>query len=66
MRCECCDRNLNDYESVAKHAVTGKYLNMCRTCLREIGIIPVISNPTFDPFEKMIEDDSSTGDNYGV
>lgn len=38
MRCECCNRNLNDFESTAKHAKTQEYLNQCRSCLKGSGI----------------------------
>lgn len=36
MRCVCCNKNLNDYESTRKHAVTGAYLDTCSSCLSEI------------------------------
>lgn len=32
MRCVCCDRNLNDYESTRKSRTTGEYLDMCNKC----------------------------------
>jgi hypothetical protein len=32
MRCQCCDRLLNDYESTRKSKVTGDYLDMCNKC----------------------------------
>lgn len=38
MRCQCCNNNLSDYESTARHAETGKFLDMCSRCLNEIGI----------------------------
>jgi hypothetical protein len=38
MRCQCCDRALNDYESTLKSAVTGKYLDTCNKCLKDLGI----------------------------
>lgn len=37
MRCECCNRNLNDYESTLKNA-EGDYLNCCNKCLKGLGI----------------------------
>jgi hypothetical protein len=37
MRCVCCDKNLNDYESTRKHAFTGEYLDTCNACLSEIN-----------------------------
>jgi len=38
MKCYCCDRNLNDYESTLKHSNTGEYLDMCMTCLDGLEI----------------------------
>lgn len=32
MRCTCCDRLLNDYESTRKSKTTGEYLDMCNKC----------------------------------
>ena len=42
MRCVVCNKNLNDFESTRKHAVTGQYLDTCNDCLDEIGNIPTI------------------------
>jgi hypothetical protein len=43
MRCYCCDRNLNNYESTLRSAQTGKFLDMCKSCLKDTGI-EVLSN----------------------
>ena len=32
MRCSCCDRLLNDFESTRKSQSTGEYLDMCNKC----------------------------------
>lgn len=56
MRCICCDKNLNDYESTAKHAITGAYLDTCRKCTAEIGY-PVLGNTSFNKDEELIDDD---------
>lgn len=32
MRCECCDRPLNDSEATAKFVESGTYVNMCKSC----------------------------------
>ena len=37
MRCTCCNKNLSDYETTLKHAVTGAYLDTCLNCLSEIA-----------------------------
>jgi hypothetical protein len=38
MRCDCCNRRLNDYESTLKHAELGCYMNTCVKCLKSLGI----------------------------
>lgn len=38
MRCQCCNKNLNDWESTLKSAVTGDYLDTCKKCLKSLGI----------------------------
>lgn len=35
MRCICCNKNLNDYESTRKD-LQGNYLDMCNKCYGEI------------------------------
>ncbi len=55
MRCDCCNKNLNDYESTAKHAITGQYLNTCRKCLADTGI-PVMGNSNFNKDEEMLDE----------
>lgn len=56
MRCQCCDRNLNDYESTRKHAETGDYLDICNTCLNDIPNIPVEVRNDLSPFDETEED----------
>ena len=46
MRCICCDKNLNDYESTRKHAITGDYLDTCNSCLAEINELVAIPTIT--------------------
>lgn len=48
MRCQCCDKNLSDYESTARHTETGKFLDMCLKCLKEIEI-PVQGRKDLSP-----------------
>lgn len=38
MRCSCCNRALNDYESTLKSAQTGDYLDICMKCLDGLEI----------------------------
>ncbi len=32
MRCDCCDKLLNDSEATAKFTDSGNYVNMCSKC----------------------------------
>lgn len=42
MRCILCNAALSDYESTMKHAITGKFLDMCQTCFMALEVdIPV-------------------------
>jgi hypothetical protein len=36
MRCRCCDKNLNDFESTRKSVNTNEYLDMCQQCYSTI------------------------------
>ena len=36
MRCQSCDKNLNDWESTNKHNITNEYEDLCSKCLNEI------------------------------
>lgn len=38
MRCTCCNKTLNDYESTLRHAVTNEFLDMCSVCIKDVGI----------------------------
>lgn len=38
MRCTCCNKALNDYESTLKSATTGEYLDTCMNCLQDLDI----------------------------
>lgn len=55
MRCQCCNRNLSDYESVLKHPETLAYLDICTTCLKDIPIKPI--EPTHLVADTGFEDD---------
>lgn len=67
MRCECCDRGLNDYESTIRSKSTGDYTNMCLRCLSETGIqfqgrsdlAPFASNEEID--EDYFQEDDHEG-----
>lgn len=55
MRCVCCNRNLNDYESTLKKAETGEFLDTCLKCLDGLGI-NTIGRKDLSPFD-YIEDE---------
>jgi hypothetical protein len=55
MRCVVCNKNLSDWESTARHAITGEFLDTCRKCLKDIPI-PVRGREDLNPFETMEED----------
>jgi hypothetical protein len=48
MRCQCCNRNLSDYESTLRHPTEGHYLDICTKCLVDIPIEPVEANNRFN------------------
>lgn len=48
MRCQCCNRNLSNYESVLKHPETNEYLDICAKCLQDIPINPVAPENVLD------------------
>lgn len=61
MRCTVCNAALSDYESTMKHAITGKFLDICQSCLQSMEVdIPVYDRkdllheadiPTLDPID---------------
>lgn len=55
MRCQCCSRNLNDFESTRKHADTGEYLDICNRCIKGLGI-KTSDRPDLNPEEQAPED----------
>jgi hypothetical protein len=55
MRCVCCNRNLNDYESTLRHAETREFLDTCLKCLEGTGI-PTIGRDDLSEFDN-VEDD---------
>lgn len=50
MRCSVCNKNLTDYESTLRHAITGDFLDTCKGCLKELDI------PTKGRLDLMEED----------
>lgn len=58
MRCDCCNRNLSDYEATLRHAVTNEFMNTCQKCLDGLDI-PVRGRPDLNPFDE-VDDDFDT------
>jgi hypothetical protein len=49
MRCDCCNKNLNDWESTLK-SVDGDFLNTCNKCIKGLGI-KLHGRSDLDPME---------------
>jgi hypothetical protein len=61
MRCQCCDKNLNDYESTRKSVSTGEYLDMCNKCYSTISD-DLLSEVRYDLYDGNEEDEHEEGD----
>jgi len=55
MRCYCCDRNLNDYESTRKSLISGEYLDTCSRCLEDLNI-DTEDREDLNPFDEVQDD----------
>ena len=55
MRCSCCNRALNDYESTLRHAETKEFLDTCMKCLDGLDI-PTTGREDLNQFETLEED----------
>lgn len=53
MRCILCNAALSDYESTMKHAITGKFLDICQNCLQSMNV----DIPVFDRKDLLHESD---------
>ena len=56
MRCYCCNKNLNNYESTLRSATTGEFLDMCVACLKDMDISTLQNK--FDPDEQIDVDEN--------
>jgi len=56
MRCFCCDKALNDYESTLKSGSTGEYLDTCLKCLRDLEI-ETVGRDDLDPYLETEDED---------
>ena len=62
MRCQCCNRNLSDYESRLRHPITNDFLDICKKCLPDTGInavepIDMVDDVGYEEEELFIEQD---------
>jgi hypothetical protein len=66
MRCQCCDKNLNDFESTRKHATTGEYLDMCNMCYSTVSddLLSVERYDLYDGNEDDYEESEYDEDTY--
>jgi hypothetical protein len=66
MHCVNCDRLLTDFEATRKHAITFKFLDLCKVCFEDVKtIIPTIDRRelmTEQDFDTESDDDMDTGD----
>jgi hypothetical protein len=65
MRCNCCNKQLNDFESTRRHAVTREFLDMCNSC--HASVASTARLPTIDrkdlQNESLIEEELDNDDN---
>lgn len=45
MKCVCCNKTLNDYESTRRHALTNEFLDLCNKCMKDMPNIPTKDRP---------------------
>lgn len=60
MRCYCCDKNLNDFESTRKSVSSGEYLDMCNKCYSTVSD-DLLSEVRYDLYDGN-EDENEEGD----
>lgn len=61
IRCDCCNKSLNDYESTLKSLGSGEYLNTCTKCLDGLGI-ETEARADLNPFDEASEYDDLVDD----
>lgn len=49
MRCSCCDRNLNDYESTIRYAESGEFADLCNRCRTTMDGVKFFSRRDLEP-----------------
>ena len=60
MRCIACNKNLNDFESTRKSAITSEYLDLCNTCFHQVEQdIPAKERDDLRSEEETFDDDTN-------
>ena len=60
MRCVACNKNLNDFESTRKSAITGEYLDLCNTCFHQVEQdVPAKERDDLRSEEETFDDDTN-------
>jgi len=65
MRCICCNKQLNDFESTRRHAITREFLDMCNSCHASVAStarLPTIDRKDLDSLSG-IEEELDNDDN---
>ena len=65
MRCICCNKQLNDFESTRRHAITREFLDMCNSCHASVASsarLPTIDRKDLDSLSG-IEEEVDNDDN---
>lgn len=52
MRCQSCDKNLNDWESTKKNPTTGEYEDLCTKCLNIVQQSAIVDGHDFIVYEE--------------
>jgi hypothetical protein len=65
MRCLACDKQLNDFESTRRHAITRDFLDLCNACHHSVSLNAAL--PTLDRKDllhgSVIEEEVDNDDN---
>lgn len=57
IRCECCDKNLSDYESTLRLVSTGDFADTCLKCLKGLSIDVVGKQSLKKKFEEVPDEE---------
>lgn len=55
MRCNCCDRMLNDFESTRRLKSTGDFADLCNRCVGDMGGLEFIVRTDLEPYAAVEE-----------